>query len=183
MKKEIEVKFKIDKSGFVRKKLKEEGAKFLGRALERTIRFDTEKKKLERKGQFLRTRTGFKNVITFKRKIDRKDKKFKIREEIELEISEPKRMELILENLGFIKKQKMEKYREKWRLRDVEIMIDKLPMMGKFVEIEGDEKSIKNVAKILDLNFKERITDTYWGLWKKFTQKKGIKKEDIIFNK
>jgi adenylate cyclase class 2 len=127
----------------------------------------------------LRLRTGFKNVITFKRKI--KSKNFKEREEIELEISDPEKMEIILKNLGFTKVRIMEKYREKWKLNGTEIVIDKLPM-GNFIEIEGRKKSIKKIVNLLGFDFKNRLVCTYWDLWKDFTKKKGIKNENIVFS-
>lgn len=175
---EIEIKFQINKINFIKKILKNQKAQFIGRAFEKTIRFDSPDESLEKSGRFLRIRTGFKNVITLKQKIS--NKKFKEREEIELEISDPKRMRLILENLGFNKVLIMEKYREKWQLNNAEICIDKLPM-GIFIEIEGKEKSIKEIVKILGLNFKDRIIVTYWDLWKEFSKKRGIKDDNIIF--
>ncbi len=177
--KEIEIKFKIDKPDFIRKILRNRKAKFVGKAFEKTLRFDSPDKILEKKNQFLRIRTGFRNVITFKRKIE--NKQFKEREEIELEIASPQQMKLILENLGFIRILIMEKYREKWRLSNAEIVIDKLPM-GTFVEIEGEEKTIKEIVRILGLNFKDRIIKSYWDLWKEFSKKEGIKNENITFN-
>jgi len=183
MKKEIELKFKIDKPGLFREKLKGKGAKFLGKTFERTIKFDTKNGSLIKQRKFLRIRTGFKNTITLKRKTKPKDEEFKEREEIELEISNPKEMEIILENLGFTKKWIMEKYREKYQLKNAEIVIDRLPKMGNFIELEGTKKIIKQIAKILGLNFKDRITATYWGLWKDYCKKHGIKDENIIFKK
>lgn len=175
---EIEVKFKIDKFDKIRKILKQKKAKFLGKAFERTIRFDTLKKDLEKKDCFLRVRTGFENVITFKRKIKNKD--FKEREEIELEIADPEKMKIILGKLGFFEIGTMEKYREKWIFKNTEISIDKLPF-GNFIEIEGDKSSIKKVAEDLNLDFKERITKVYWRLWKESCGKKRIKSENIVF--
>jgi len=182
MKKEIELKFKVDNPNLIRKKLKNQEAKFLGKTFERTIKFDTENSDLKRQGKFLRIRTGFKNTITFKRKIKPKDKEFKEREEIELEISNPKEMEIILENLGFNKKWIMEKYREKWHLKNTEISIDKLPF-GNFIEIEGKRKEIKEMVKILGLDLKDGITATYWGLWEDYRKRKDIKDKNIIFRK
>jgi adenylate cyclase class 2 len=181
MKKEIEIKFKIKKPNLIREKLKNLKAEFVGKVFERTIKFDTEKENLKEQGKFLRIRTGVKNVITFKKKISKFDKDFKEREEIEVEISDPIEMEKILENLGFAKKWIMEKYREKWILGKVEISIDKLPRMGYFIEIEGKKGTIQNTAKILGLDFKNKITATYWDLWKDYCQREGIKEENIIF--
>jgi adenylate cyclase class 2 len=176
---EIEIKFEIKNPDFIRKSLKKLKAKFFGKVFERTIRFDTPNNSLEKNGKFLRLRIGFKNMITFKRKI--KNKNFKEREEIESEISDPEKMKIILENLGFTKTRIMEKYREKWKLKDTEIVIDRLPM-GNFIEIEGREKSIKKVVNLLGLDFKNRLVCTYWDLWKDFTKKKGIKNENIVFS-
>jgi len=181
--KEIEIKFKIDKPDLIREKLKEARAKFIGKAFERTIKFDTKNDDLEKQEKFLRVRTGFENVITFKKKINKVDKNFKEREEIEVEISDPEKMKKILENLGFTKKWVMEKYREKWILGDAEIVIDRLPKMGNFIEIEGSKKAIQKTAKILGLDLKNGITATYWGLWEDYCQKRGIKEENIIFKK
>ena len=176
---EIEIKFEVKNPNLIRKILKNLKAKFFGKVFERTIRFDTPDDELEKNGNFLRLRTGFKNAITFKRKI--KSKNFKEREEIELEISDPEKMEIILKNLGFTKVRIMEKYREKWKLNGTEIVIDKLPM-GNFIEIEGKKKSIKKVVNLLGLDFKNRLVCTYWDLWKDFTKKKGIKNENIVFS-
>ena len=187
--KEIEIKFKIDKPNLIRKKLKEKGAKFVGGAFERTLKFDTENFDLQKEGKFLRIRAGFENVITYKRKLKSKPrsreislrgKKFKEREEIELEISDLEKMKKILENLGFTKKWLMEKYREKWQWGSAEIVIDKLPF-DNFIEIEGSKKSIQKTAKLLGLRLADGITATYWGLWEDYRKKRGIKDENIVF--
>jgi predicted adenylyl cyclase CyaB len=183
MKKEIELKFKIENPGLIRRKLKEVRARFIGKAFERTIKFDTKNKDLEKQEKFLRIRTGFKNEITFKKKINKVDKDFKEREEIEIEISNPKEMEMILAELGFTKKWIMEKYREKYELGSAEIVIDKLPKMGNFIEIEGSKKAIEKAAKLLGLRLADGITATYWGLWRNYCKKKVIKDENIIFKK
>lgn len=178
MKKEIEIKFKIGKPNLIRNKLKRHGAKFIGKTFERTLKFDTPANNLYKNGEFLRIRTGFKNVITFKRKL--KSQSFKEREEIELEISNPKKMETILGKLGFTKKLIMEKYREKWQWEDIEVVIDKLPEIGNFIEIEGSKKAIRKTAKLLGLRLADGITATYWGLWEDYREKNGIKNENII---
>ena len=78
---EIEIKFPVRDQDLLLDQLKKLGAKFKGKAFERTIRFDTPDNQLEKQGKFLRLRSGFKNVITFKSKIP--NKQFKEREEID----------------------------------------------------------------------------------------------------
>ncbi|MEK7203057.1 MAG: hypothetical protein AAB653_01955 [Patescibacteria group bacterium] len=62
---EIEIKFKVNNSRIFKKKLKTLKAKFLGKAFEGTVRFDTQAGDLEKAGKFLRLCSGFKNTITF----------------------------------------------------------------------------------------------------------------------
>lgn len=176
---EIEIKFKIKKPSEVRKILKKEKAKRLGKAFERTFRFEKPNNSLSKKGTFLRTRKGFKNTITLKKKII--NKHFKEREEIELEISDIEKMNTILKELGFTKVNIMEKYREKWLMDGCEIVLDKLPKMGYFLEIEGEPKKIKKLSKKIGLEFERKITDTYWALWDEFSKKKIINKKNILF--
>lgn len=175
---EIELKFKVDDHKGIIKFLEEMNAEFVGKAFERTVRFDTNDQVLEKSGRFLRTRTGFKNVITFKRKIDSDD--FKEREEIEFEISDPEKMNYILKNLGFSKILIMEKNREKWNYKNTEVVLDELPM-GNYIEIEGEKESIFEVVKDFQLNIDDKITGTYWDIWREFANKNKIDNENIIF--
>jgi adenylate cyclase class 2 len=160
--KEIEIKFKVSGISRLREKLGKLGAKNLGRVFERTIRFDTPEKDLEKSNKYVRVRTGFKNVITFKQKLAG-DTKFKVRREIEFKIEDPEKMGEILEGLGFTKKLIMEKYREKWQLPKVEVVIDELPF-GNFMEIEAGEKEITETAEKLGLKLSEGLTQSYWEL-------------------
>ncbi|MDD5551647.1 MAG: class IV adenylate cyclase [Candidatus Pacebacteria bacterium] len=179
--KEIEVKFKIRKPSGVRKILQKEKTKYLGKAFERTFRFEKPDDFLSKKGTFLRTRKGFKNTITLKKKII--NKHFKEREEIELEIFDIEKMNTILKELGFTKVNTMEKYREKWLIGGCEVVMDKLPKIGTFLEIEGSPQKIKIISKKLGLNFKEKINDTYWDLWNEYWEDKKTKRANISFSK
>lgn len=176
--KEIEIKFKIQNPDELRKKIAIDG-KLMGKAFERTVRFDTKDKSLEKEGKFIRVRSGFSNTITFKRKIENKE--FREREELELEISDLDKMRKIIQNLGFDKELIMEKYREKWNFRNVEIVIDTLPM-GTFIEIEGEEENIRKAAQFLGLDFKDKILETYWEIWDEFRKEKNIQSESITFD-
>jgi adenylate cyclase class 2 len=178
MKNEIEIKFKIDKPQRVRNLLKEKGGLFIGKAFERTIRFDTPNKDLEKAGKFLRIKTGFANTITLKERVANSN--YKERREMETTVGDPKEMIMILKKLGFTKTLIMEKYREKWEINKTEVVIDKLPM-GNYIEIEGEKKTINKVIEILNLDAKQKILGTYWDLWREFAQENNIKNENIIF--
>jgi len=101
----------------------------------------------------------------------------KTREEIEFKISDAKKAALFLERIGFEKKFRYEKKRETWIFKCAEIVLDELPF-GKFIEIEGKEKDIDNIAALLGFNEKEYITKTYFEL----AEERRIKK-DILFGR
>lgn len=154
MKNEIEIKFKINNPRKIRMLLKDNGGVFIGKAFEKTIRFDTSNKDLEKTGRFLRIRTGFANTITLKEKIINPD--YKERKEFETTIGNPKEIIIILKKLGFTKTFIMEKYREKWEINGAEVVIDKLPM-GNYIEIEGEEKEINRLIKVYNLMLNKKF--------------------------
>lgn len=146
--KEVEVKFKVKNFKEIENRLKANASQFLGQALEITTKFDTPDSSLQKNNRWLRIRTGFKTTLTLKEKLAGGSRRFKEREETELEINDAKKMEKILQRLGLTKKLVMEKIREKWRLGKTEIVLDKLPF-GNFIEIEGSASSIKKIEKLL----------------------------------
>ena len=163
---EVEIKFKVVDVPALQKKLRSLKARRVGKAFERTVRFDTPGDDLEKSNKFVRVRTGFKNVVTFKQKLG-EDTKFKVRKEIELEVSDPQKMEQVIEGLGFTKRLIMEKYREKWEVDACEVVIDELPF-GVFTEIEGSRDQIVGAAKSLGFKLTDGITVSYWELWHEF---------------
>jgi len=177
---EKEIKLEVSDFDAVIKSLKENGAEFLGNAFQKTIRFDDENKGLEKQGIFLRVRSGFENVITMKIKV-KNDTVFE-RKEIELHIEDIEKMRKIIKKLGFEKEFIMEKYRSRWVLDGVDISLDELPF-GLFIELEGDENKIFEVAKKLNLDTSKRIIVTYWDIFDKYKEKTGKTGEDIEFER
>lgn len=160
---EIEIKFRVTDVKKLQSRLTALGAKRVGQAFERTVRFESPDGGLEKAGKFIRVRTGFASVVTFKQKVG-EDREFKVRREVEMVVPEPKKMEKIIEGLGFSQKMIMEKHREKWELDGTEIVLDSLPF-GNYMEIEGDKKDIKNVAGKLGLKLSQGLTQGYWELF------------------
>ena len=97
---ERELKFKIVDEEKLLEQLLTSGAKILNKSKEKTIRLDTPKGDLERKGVFLRVRSGSKNTITMKEKMG-DDKNVRARKETEFEIEDIDQMHYILDKLGF----------------------------------------------------------------------------------
>ena len=95
-------------------------------------------------------RIGDRGVLTYKESLP-PQLDMKHRREDETRVDDPDAMELILEALGFTPALVYEKRRETWRLGQSEIVIDELPF-GLFMEIEGSEKSIREIENNLAIN-------------------------------
>ena len=176
---EKEVKFEIKNLPRLIAYLKANGAKFLNKAKETTIRLDTPDSALEKKGLFLRVRSGSKNTITLKEKTG-KSQDVKARKETEFEIQDVRSMAYILSRIGFTYSRIMEKYRINLIFKETKLSIDELPF-GIFLEIEGPEEKIMAVAKELGFNPEKKIVVTYWDLFDEFNKKNKTKEKNIIF--
>lgn len=173
---EKEIKLRVDDVAGVTDSLRRNGAVFFGGALERTIRFDTIDLDYEKKGKFIRVRSGFSNTITLKEKINDESRNVRARKETEFEIEDIDKMSYILSVLGLNFTRTMEKYRQHWTLGGCSITLDELPF-GIYMEIEGEENEISKVCKLLKVDESNRILVTYWELWAEITDKK-----DIVFD-
>ncbi len=101
-------------------------------------------------------------------------------EEIEVQVSDFHRMQAILERLGFEPIFLYEKYRETFRLDEVEIMLDELPY-GCFVEIEGEISAIDRAAAQLGLAAARRVPGTYLSLFEALRQRRNLPFRDLTF--
>jgi adenylate cyclase class 2 len=88
----------------------------------------------------------------------------KSREELEVVLSDPDAAEAIFGRLGFRGVFRYQKYRETYRWRDVEIVVDETPI-GTFLEIEGAPEGIREAAAALGRRPDEFISDSYAGLY------------------
>lgn len=174
---EKEIKLEVDDIAALTDTLRRSGAVFIGGALERTIRFDTEDLDYERRGKFIRVRSGFSNTITLKEKIKNANTNVRARKETEFEIEDIEKMKYILEALGLTYTRTMEKYRQHWKLGNCDITLDELPF-GVFMEIEGEETEISRICQLLKLDENKKLLETYWDLWAKISDDK-----DIVFGK
>ena len=88
----------------------------------------------------------------------------KRREEHETPVGSGEALLAILTALGFRVWFRYEKYREEFSAPDVVIAIDETPI-GTFVEIEGAETAIHDVARALGRTPAEYITESYRALF------------------
>ncbi len=162
MKKEIEVKIRVDDFSEVESKLS--GCNFSSWMFEDNYIFDKEKE-LKKSGKLLRVRfIDGKVFLTYKEKIGYTSK-FKSRNEIELEVSGKEIVDL-LKGLGYRVFFRYQKRRKDIICGNVKVSFDDTPI-GKFIEIEADdEKKLDDFIKKLGFENRELIKKTYYELFR-----------------
>jgi adenylate cyclase class 2 len=178
---EIEVKFRLSDPGGLRKRLKAVGAKYMGKVYERNMVFDTPDGMLRRRHELLRLRDDGTHLITWKGPQDRSHE-FKKRREINLEVRDPDSAVELFGALGFVENHRYEKRRETWHLGSVEVLIDELPLIGFYTEIEGSTEGIKEAIRLLGMENEERIKETYLDIFHGYLRSHGMEHEnDMVF--
>ncbi len=179
---EIEVKFILNDRDRFRQILLEAGAHEVSpRIFEKNIRFDTPSQSLLLQKKLLRLRHDRISLLTFKGDTPKDlDSEARVREELEVMVDDFGTMTLILERVGFEQSQFYEKYRETFRLQEVEIVIDEMPF-GDFAELEGSEEALQTAASELGLAWTERILTNYLDLMAKLKEKYRLPFSDLTF--
>jgi len=171
--KEIEAKFLDINVKEIQKKIKLHGGKKIHKLmLYRRFVFNLFN---NRKG-YIRTREE-NNKTTITVKTYSNDSKFAEEHEIVVSSSLDEAKDFLIAQ-GYELKHYHQTLREKWSLGDcTEIAIDYIPGIPTYIELEcKNEKSIKKVAKLLDLDMKKAEYDPYW---KQFVDYYGIDKNQI----
>jgi adenylate cyclase class 2 len=180
---EVEVKFLVSDLTAVRERLLTVGAQLdKPRIYEHNIRYDNAWGGLLRKGILLRLRQDKIARLTFKG-IPKEEiqSEAKVREELEIEVSDFATTAGILERIGFEERQVYEKYRETFTLGSVEVVLDEMPF-GNFVELEGEEELIREAADLLQLVWDERILENYLALMSRLKEHHNLPFEDLTFD-
>lgn len=130
------------------------------------------------KGYIRTRRENGKVTITIKKYP--KDSKYALESEIEIKSTLEEAKDFLLAG-GFQIKAYQQTLREKWKIGDCpEIAIDTIPGIPTYVELEcKNEKEIKRVAKLLNLDFEKA---EYGAYDKQFLDYYGISKNDINDN-
>ncbi|MBW2181011.1 MAG: class IV adenylate cyclase [Deltaproteobacteria bacterium] len=178
---EIEVKFYLDDIKPIQNYLVDLGAVHKGRFFESNIRFEDKNNKLLKNQSLLRLRKDAKTTLTYKSKPPFENNEFKIHQELEVEVNDFEKMNLILESLGFHQEQIYEKWRETFIIQKTIVCIDQMPF-GDFLEIEGEMKDIKNLADTMALDWEKRILLNYIELFDIIKQNLNLSFNDITFN-
>jgi adenylate cyclase class 2 len=170
---EIEAKLKVDSLEPIAEKLARLGAEFLAEQLQRDYYFDDTEATLKGSDRALRIRQqrgGKDTSFSLAYKGAKEKSNFKKRREIEIEIKDADSATELLCALGYEKVLVIEKKRRLWRLGGCKVCLDELPLLGSFVEIEGDDdKEIVDAQKSLGLADLPHITESYAALVEKAT--------------
>jgi adenylate cyclase class 2 len=211
MAQETEIKLKINDLRAFHRALKRMRARPVGsgtgRVHEQNVIFDTPVGGLAKHGQLLRIRTetpevrgktkgkGSKQriVVTFKQPPTRSDSdntrrgRYKVRDEIELEVSEAGNLTKIFEGLGMSGWFRYEKYRTTFRLaaskawaRGLLIELDETPI-GTFVELEGPAAAIDRAATDLGFSKRDYVLKSYLVLHMEECRRKGEQPRNMVF--
>jgi predicted adenylyl cyclase CyaB len=182
---EVEIRFRISDIKKFHRKLKENGFKCTEYWRGSDTLFDRKNElrsggRPQRRvnflrGELLRLRLrkhwGKKAKLTYKGPY--RDRIFKVREELETWVDEPEMARKILEALGYSPVIQYEKRTELWvDKNEVEVVVEKLPEIGYFTEIEGSGKNIRKVAEILGYNIKKGIKKSYREYYAEINKKK-----------
>jgi len=186
MRVEIEAKLKVDSLDKVAESLSKTGAEFVQQQRQTDSYFDDDRGTLKAADRALRVRRqatdkGEKVILCYKGPKAAED--LKKREEIECEVSDADSAELLLLRLGYKKELTFEKRRRVFRLEGCGVMLDELPLLGGFVEIEGpggDE--ITNVQARLGLAELRHTADSYAELMAARLRELGASDSQIRFN-
>ncbi len=172
---EIEKKYRLrsERLAALRERLLAVGAEPRGEEFEENTLYAGHN--LEQGNRTLRLRrVGDRAVLTFKERFSTISP-IKHQREDETRVEDPEALAAILDALGYRPSLVYEKRRETWRVGDAEVVIDQLPF-GLFVEIEGDERSIDEAERLLNLQDAEVEHATYPHL----TRQHGTKNGDRI---
>jgi adenylate cyclase class 2 len=184
---EIEAKLKVDSLDPVRQKLNDLGASVADVVVQTDIYFDDEQDNLTKADKCIRFRSeenpsSSRLWITYKgpKQID----DYKKRNEIEFEVLDFDPIEKLLNALGYRRKLAFNKVRQVWEFEECEVSLDQLPLLGCFVEIEGDyADDIRLVQNKLELANCPNIFESYASLIDKKLREDGYEEREIFLEK
>jgi adenylate cyclase class 2 len=215
MPRETEIKLRIPDPKSFRRLLKRLGAKIIspgsGRVHEMNLIFDTPDGGLAKHGQLLRIRTETpepatakskklpsRSILTFKNPPDSaatpaqqsanpSNRRYKIREETELPISDPVALQKIFEGLGLRGWFRYEKLRTTFQLparlkwaAHLLIELDETPI-GTFVELEGPAPAIDRAAVELGFSPADYVLKNYLVLYIDDCRKHNVQPSNMLF--
>ena len=177
---EIEIKFALRDRKALVQKLHDIGAERLyPETFEDNIVLDR-RGELRTRGALLRVRkfgryalATFKGPVAFEGNVKKRDEVQTGVESFELAIQ-------LLDALGFKPVFRYQKFREVWRVRDVEVVLDRTPI-GEYFEIEGPMDVIRAVAEELGMHMDQGIRQSYADLYRQHRRTRADLPEHMVF--
>jgi len=178
---EREIKFYIQDLEAVDQRLRICGADLAReRTLEINLRFDTADRSLYKSGRLLRLRQDDRARVTYKADA-RVEGGVIARTELEFTVDDFATARKLFEALGYQVIVMYEKYRRVYRMGDVEVTLDEMPL-GNFVEIEAPSNTlIEAAAEMLGLDWSKGIATNYLGLFEIARSRRGFTFNDLSF--
>jgi adenylate cyclase class 2 len=177
---EIELKFPLADPSALRARLAALGAIDGGAVFEENVVFDEPSGRLQARDELLRVRSAERAVVTYKAP-RAGDPRFKVREEIEFEVSDAAAACAVFARLGFTRTRRYQKRRQTWRLGAAVVLLDELPF-GTYCEIEGPPEAIAAAAARLELDLRQGLRQDYFALYDELCRAQGRPTgEDIVF--
>lgn len=168
MPEELEIKLRLRDVPGLQRRLRDAHAVRVGSGTEVNWILDADDGRLRDAGCGLRVRTAMptdsaqERRVTLTFKGPRSSHELKQREELETEVGDAGPILAILDRLGFTPRVAYEKRRETWELDECEVVIDEMPELGHFVEIEGTSPAvIGRMRQRLGLNNEPVVQETY----------------------
>ena len=180
MAQEIEIKFPLTDRGALTRRLQEIGAhRLYPETFEDNIVLDR-RGELRTKGALLRVRKFGKYAIATYKGPMSMEGGIKKREEVQTGVESFELAIELLDALGFKPVFRYQKFREVWRVKDVEIVLDRTPI-GEFFEIEGPIDVIRSVAADLGMNMDQALRSTYADLYRQARRTRSDLPENMVF--
>jgi adenylate cyclase class 2 len=177
---EREIKLRFDSAEAARAAILAAGATLVhSRRLQEDCLLDTADDDLMRQRCVLRVRMeSGKSFLTFKGPVQPSN--MKLREELETVVGDGTLLLAILESLGFHVWFRYQKYREEFALEDVVVALDETPV-GVFVEIEGGDRGIAEMAAALGRGPSDYLVDSYRRLYADHCRRNSQPLTDMMF--
>jgi adenylate cyclase class 2 len=180
MAQEIEVKFPLRERDELVRKLQDIGAQRLyPETFEDNIVLDR-RGELRTRGALLRVRKfGKYSLITFKGPMSIEGG-IKSREEVQTGVESFELAIQLLDTLGYKPVFRYQKFREVWRVKGVEVVIDRTPI-GDYFEIEGAVDLIREVSADLGMSMEQAVRSSYADLYRQARRTRADLPENMTF--
>ena len=185
---ENEIKIQVNSHKSIVDRLKYLNAQFKGTFYQKDCYFDNSGSEIYESGGCLRLRTEtdkdgkiLKSILCHKG--SKLSGKIKSRSEVETTIGEPENLEQILNSLGYSPSISFNKERQIWLLGGCEICLDRLPLIGKYIEIEGKtEQAVLDITQQLNLSADNQQMRSYASLINEALRKDNLKLTEIYLD-